>query len=141
LSLFKRGKKAQKQSRLICRKIQQALSEAGDKEDIYLYFFIVNERATFWNSYDPNASDTTEITDQGRLNLIEMSLINYFKPKYNETYKNSEISLNKQVNELLKMNNYTRIVAESSFDSTFWKFGSDVVKPKQHHSAVYKLDT
>ncbi len=129
-----------KQRALSHEKIQQALSEAGDKEDIYLYFFIVNEMVIFWNSYDPNASDTTEITDQGRLNLVEMSLINYFKPKYNTTFVNSEISFNKQVNELLKINNYTRIVAESSFDSTFWKFGSGVVKPKQHHSAVYKLD-
>jgi len=129
-----------KQRALSHEKIQQALSETGDKEDIYLFFFIVIDKVIFWNSYDSNAPNATEITDQGRLNLVEMSLINYFKPKYNETFKNSKIPLNKQVNELLKMNNYTRIVAESSFDSTFWKFGSGVVKPKQHHAAVYKLD-
>ncbi len=69
-----------KQRALSHEKIQQALSEAGDKEDIYLYFFNVNEKIFFWNSYGPNASDNIEITDQGRLNLVEMTLINYFKP-------------------------------------------------------------
>lgn len=129
-----------KQRALSHEKIQQALSEAGDKEDIYLYFFSIKEKLVFWNTYEPDASDATEITDQGRLNLVEMTLINYFKPRYNTTFVNSELSLNKQVNELLKTNNYTRIVAESSFDSSFWKFGSNSVKPKQHHAAVYKLD-
>jgi hypothetical protein len=54
-------------------------------------------------------------------------------------YLNSEISLNKQVEELLKENNYTKIIAKSSFESAFYKFGSDVVSAKQDHVAVYRL--
>ena len=123
-------------------KIQQALAELEDKEDVYLYLFNIKVSRTLWNSdrflYD--SKDLAIITDEGLINLTEMALINYFKPKYNSNFVNSKIPINKQVDELLKVNGYTRLNAEISFDSPFWRFGSSVVKPKQHHMIVYKLD-
>jgi hypothetical protein len=72
------------QRTLAHEKIQQSLSEVGDREDIYLYFFTIQERVIFHNSYVPGFCDNQDISDQGRLNLVEMAFINYFKPKYNK---------------------------------------------------------
>ncbi len=124
-------------------KIQQALSEAGDNEDIYLYFFTFKENVGFVMTNNTNTPEMTDYANglfDDRLNIVEMALINYFKPKYNNTFVNSDISLNKQVSNLLRVNSYTRIIAELSFDTSFWKFGSSVIKPNLNHTIVYKLD-
>ena len=150
------GQSRKMQQRTISHgKIQQALAEAKDTEDIYVYFFSINAKSSVWgaedswrklgfmfllSSSDGNFGDVVEITDESRLNLVEMTLINYFKPKYNTTFVNSQIPSNKQVDELLKVNGYTRIITEVNFDSIFYRFGSSTVRPKQHHAIVYKLD-
>ena len=136
-------------------KIQQALAEKSDTEDIYIYFFNIKEETIFhgaevsWkrgeikslsSSSGTSLANVVEITDEGRINLVEMALINYFKPKYNTTFVNSKISLNQQVSTLLKSNGYTRLMAEVNFDSVFYRFSSSHVRPKQHHAIVYKLN-
>jgi hypothetical protein len=150
------GQSRKMQERTISHeKIQRALAEAKDTEDIYVYFFSITAKSSVWgaedswkrlgfmfyvSSSDENFGDVVEITDEGRLNLVEMTLINYFRPMYNTTFVNSQIPLNKQVGELLKVNGYTRIITEVNFDSIFHRFGSSTVRPKQHHAIVYKLD-
>lgn len=136
-------------------KIQRALAEKNDTEDIYLYFFNIKEKTIFHGAEDSwkrvgitflvGSSETpsdnvVEITDEGRINLVEMALINYFKPEYNTTFVDTKIPLNQQVKNLLKTNGYTRIMAEVNFDSVFYRFSSGYVRPKQHHAIVYKLN-
>ena len=125
-------------------KVQRALAEAEDNEDIYIYFFSINERVIFAGEvlgiFDENFGDVNEITNKSRVNLVEMVLINYFRPEYNTTFVNSEIPLNNQVDNFLRKNEYTRMIVEVNCDSKFFRFGSSTVRAKQQHMIVHKLD-
>jgi hypothetical protein len=143
-----------KKRTLVHKKIQQALAEVDETEDdIYIYFFTLREQRVLLNAGEyckrlgshsvlgsRTFGDMVEITDEGRTNLVEMALINYFIPKYNDHHTKSQIPLNQQVKDLLKANNYTILRIDISFDDdVFMKFGSAYVKPKQHHTIDYSL--
>lgn len=126
-------------------KIQRALSEVADDKDVYLYFFKFADQRLFINE-PPETLDESpinvslqDIEDEGKVNLIEMALINYFKPKYNTTFVETEIPSNKQVQQLLKANGFTKIFVQVYFDGSFWRFGSDIVAHKQDHVVSFEL--
>jgi hypothetical protein len=125
-------------------KIQRALSEVSDDRDIYVYFFTFVTQEIFMNRPDEmikllNDPDAGRIEDEGQLNLVEMALINYFKPKYNTTFVSSAILLNQQVEHLLRANGFTQMALEISFDDPLWCFGSDHISPKQNHIIIHRL--
>lgn len=125
-------------------KIQRALSEARDDKDIFVYFFKFSVKQVVLNKPEdliqllkhPHADN---IKDEGRLNLVEMALINYFKPRYNSTFVESNISSNQQVEQLLKANGFSQMITEINFDDESWFFGSDHVRPNSKHLIVHKL--
>ncbi len=127
-------------------KIQRALAEVSDDKDIYLYLFQFAERRIFINrvpeeiDYECSEIYLPDINDEGKISLIEMGLINYFKPKYNSTFVNSEIASNRQVLDLLKSNGFSKLAIDIGFDSEFWYFGSEKISPQSEHLIMYELD-
>ncbi len=125
-------------------KLQQVLAEKADDKDIYVYFFQFSERqveiSPLINDFQFVVGDSvTEISSEGKINLVEMSLINYFKPTYNFAYKESYLPTNKQVEKLLRENGYNKIVLEVKHDRIYWNFGSEVVSPKLEHEIIFEL--
>lgn len=125
-------------------KIQRALSEVSDRKDIYLYLFGFDVKIYFMslpaNEFeDLNFENPSKLNLKDELSLVEMVLINYFKPKYNELLTKSEIPLSKQVEKLMKKNKYTQIAVDVSFDTNFWKFGSETISNQADHYITYNL--
>ncbi|MCB0191356.1 MAG: hypothetical protein KDJ65_05380 [Anaerolineae bacterium] len=126
-------------------KIQRALSEVADDKDIYIYFFTFVAKHFYMNAPKRFAEfienpETGYIHDQGLLNLVEMGLINYFKPRYNSTFVDTEISSNQQVEKLLRDNGFTQMVIDVDFDDKIWHFSSDCIPSKESHSIIYKIE-
>lgn len=125
-------------------KIQQALSVLDDDSDIYLYAFqydtdkiihkiLENGKAHIERNY------TSDVSDKDCLSLIEMSLINYFKPKLNRDYVNAVIPENDIFKSAIS-SRYTNLVMEVIHDEgSYWKFGSDLVAASYRHTASYKV--
>lgn len=125
-------------------KIQQALAERSSNADIYLYFFQFSENQFTVNHPINNIqliqnSRPIDISHKGKTNLVEMALINYFKPIYNRNFVEADISSNQQVKTLLRANGYTKMVMEVIHDDVFWKFGSEMIAPATSHTIVYDL--
>jgi hypothetical protein len=137
-------------------KTQQALAEVRDENDIYIYFFSFAIERLLLNPLEhankineellsiiksPTFGDRKEINIKAKVNLVEMALINHFKPKYNNHYVNSGLSSNKQIKEMLAQNNYTKLVLSVSFDNdcSLWRFGSESVVPNCHHLIEFNL--
>lgn len=134
-----------KQRTFAHEKIQKALAEVNDSKDIYIYFFDFTSKTIMtslpWEEMKPALDDPkVNINKKSRLNLVEMILINYFKPKYNKVFTRSNVEANMQVKKSLRANKFTQITIESSFDSDFWCFGSDVISFKKDHLITYQLD-
>lgn len=126
-------------------KIQRALSEVNNDKEIYLYFFDFETKIFLMGlpvgEFDAlDTSNPSKIDFQGKLNLVEMALINYFKPRYNEMLTKTNIPLNKQVERLMKKNKYTQIDIEVNFDSDFWQFGSDMIPNNNSHLITFNLE-
>ncbi|WKZ47798.1 MAG: hypothetical protein QY306_00350 [Anaerolineales bacterium] len=126
-------------------KIQRALAEVNRDKDIYIYFFDFNSKVWLVDlpveEYEAlDADNPSKVDDKGRLNLVEMALINYFKPRYNSILTRSNVTSNKQVEKLMKAHHYTQLIVEVSFDSEFFSFGSDEISNKKDHLIIYQLD-
>ncbi|NOK58707.1 MAG: hypothetical protein GFH27_549301n265 [Chloroflexi bacterium AL-W] len=124
-------------------KILQALAECSDDKDIYLFFCEFDENQITLIPMAGNrmlvSNDSVKDIDKiPKIELIEMCLINYFKPLCNEGYKYTDIINNKKVDEYLKANEYTKIVIETDHDHAFWRFGSDFIQPSLRHEIIFE---
>ena len=120
-------------------KIQRATSIVHQDKEIYIHCFKFIDYRLYFNNLDFLQEDNEEILKSGQIDLLEMALINYFKPEYNKKYVNTNISINDKVNTLLKSNNYTALGATVSFDNEFLKYYTDHVPMKNSHVVYYQL--
>jgi hypothetical protein len=125
-------------------KIQQALSVLDDESDIYLYAFqfdtdkiiqrkLQNSQVYLERNY------THDVDADSALAIVEMSIINYFKPKLNINFVDSFIPNNEIFKKSLK-NKYTHMNMEIIHDGgSYWNFGSEVVTPSLNHTFFYEV--
>ena len=124
-------------------KIQQALSTIDDDSDLYLYAFQFDTNK-YTRSYLPNQTlilkrdYVTDITAEDQLAIVEMCLINYFKPRLNKDYKDCDIPLNSVYQSALK-GRYNQVVLEVDHDSGFWNFGTEHTAVKLRHQIEYPV--
>lgn len=124
-------------------KIQQALSIIGDDSDLYLYAFQF-DTAKCRKSYLPDKTLVlrkdyiNDVDAKDQLAIIEMCLINYFKPKLNEKYKDCEIPLNDVYQTALK-GRYSQVLLEVDYDGNFWNFGTEHIAAKLRHEIKYPV--
>lgn len=109
-----------------------------DKE-IYIHCFKFTDYRMYANNLDFMKEEKVEISNSGKIDLLEMALINYFKPDYNDKYVKSDISANEKVNQLLRSNNYTALGATVSFDEEFLRYYTEHVPVKSSHVICYQL--
>lgn len=122
-------------------KIQRATSEVHQDKEIFIHCFKFVDYRCYINSDDFLNNDFSDILDEGKIDLLEMALINYFKPQYNDTYLNTDIQKNKKVEQLLRANNYTSLGATVSFDNEFLRYYTESVPVKNSHLIRYDIDT
>lgn len=124
-------------------KIQQALSTIDDDSDLYLYAFQFDTNK-YTRSYLPDKTlvlkrdYVTDITAEDQLAIVEMCLINYFKPRLNKDYKDCEIPLNPVYQTALK-GRYNQVVLEVDHDAGFWNFGTEHIAAKLRHQIEYAV--
>jgi len=124
-------------------KIQQALSTIDDDSDLYLYAFQFDTNK-YTRSYLQDQTlvlkrdDVTDISAENQLAIVEMCLINYFKPRLNKDYKDCDISLNPVYQAVLK-GRYSQVILEVDHDSGFWNFGTEHITAKLRHQIEYPV--
>jgi len=123
--------------------IQEALATVGDDHDMYLYAFQFDASVITLGESPGMMSmihrdHVRDISADQQLALVEMALINYFKPRLNTHYKRVEIASNEKFNEALG-GKYSQIVLEVDNDGDFWNFGSDFVSAAQRHQIEYSV--
>lgn len=124
-------------------KIQQALATIDDDSDLYLYAFQFDANK-YTTSDLPNKTlvvhrdHVNDISTKNQISLVEMSLINYFKPPLNIDYKDADITINPVFIAALN-GRYNRLVLEVDHDSGFWNFGTGHVKESLRHQIEYPV--
>lgn len=124
-------------------KIQEALAVVDDEDDIYLYSFQFKDTRINISKDDSNFAifkkeKVNDINAEDRISLVEMALINYFKPKMNRDYVNSDLNQSEIFKRALSKK-YNELVQEVDHDGGFWNFGSDVVPPALRHVIPYEV--
>jgi hypothetical protein len=78
--------------------------------------------------------------EKERVSLFEAALIRYFRPPFNERFKDSFPSTNMKVLKDCYAKDFSAIVAEIGFDGRLpFKLRSDQVEAKDHHIASFNL--
>lgn len=118
-------------------KIQEALAVIDDENDIFLYSFLFEDSRLRISEVAPNTvihkkEKVDDITKDDRIALVEMVLINYFKPKMNTNYVSSDLN-DSEIFQRALYGKYSQLVQEVDHDGGFWNFGSDEVLPKLRH--------
>lgn len=126
-------------------KIQQAMAESRDHSDVYLYLIQFDEqkleRTEINGTTIFNRDKVIEIKKSSKIDLVEMCLINYFKPRpLNSDFVNANIPSNEKVKRHLKENGYTDIFLEIDHYGRFWEFGSEAVKNASRHEIQFQLN-
>lgn len=124
-------------------KIQQALSTIDDDSDLYMYAFQfdVNKITSSYLSGKPSILTrdyVTDVSEKDQLAIVEMCLINYFKPRLNKDYVDCEISSNPVFQTALS-GHYRRVILEVDHDGGFWNFGTEHVEAKLRHQIEYPV--
>lgn len=122
-------------------KIQHALSTIDDDSDLYLYAFQFDTNK-YTISYPENQpmllkrDFVTDISAKDQLAIVEMCLINYFKPELNRDYKECDIPVNDVYQKALK-GRYNKVILEVDHDGGFWNFGTEHISAKLRHQIEY----
>jgi hypothetical protein len=125
-------------------KIQQALAELDDDSDIYLYAFQFDSDKIIKKNLPDGSmhlerNHTSDVSAEDAISLVEMSLINYFKPTLNIDYVDAEIPSNEIFKRALRKN-YTHLVVEAIHDAgSFWKFGTEHMSASTSHTIKYNV--
>lgn len=125
-------------------KIQEALSTIDDESDLYLYAFQFDTNKLTKLNVKPKTvalkrDFVNDISSEAQLAIVEMCLINYFKPRLNKDYKDADISANAIFQTALK-GLYTQVVLEVDHETGFWNFGTEHVKANLRHQIEYPVD-
>lgn len=124
-------------------RIQEALSTIDDDSDLYLYAFQFDaSKLSITGSSGLISSvskqQVTDIAPADQLSIVEMSLINYFKPQLNTHYKNADIRANPTFERAL-VGKYDRVVLEVDHDGGFWNFGTAEIPASLRHQIEYTV--
>jgi hypothetical protein len=79
--------------------------------------------------------------EKERVSLFEAAFIRYFRPTFNEKFKDSFPSTNMKVLQDCYAKDFSAIIAEIGFDELPYKLFSDQVEVKDHHMASFNLST
>lgn len=79
--------------------------------------------------------------EKERVSLFEAAFIRYFRPPFNEKFKDSFPSTNMKVLQDCYDKDFSAVIAEIGFDADAlpYKLFSGQVEPKDHHTASYNL--
>jgi len=124
-------------------KIQEALAVIDDENDIFLYSFQFEDSRLRISEVPPNTvvhkkEEVDDIIEDDRIALVEMALINYFKPKMNTDYVNSDLN-DSEIFKRALYGKYNQLSQEVDHDGGFWNFGSDKVLPALRHEIHYSV--
>lgn len=125
-------------------KIQEALAVIDDENDVFLYSFQFEDSRLKITEVPPNTvihkkEEVDDIAEDDRVALVEMALINYFKPKMNIDYVNSDLN-DSEIFQRALYEKYNKLVQEVDHDGGFWNFGSDKVLPGLRHEIHYPVN-
>lgn len=123
-------------------RIQQALAECADHEEVYVYFF-TPKFSVLDSKYGYQSLTSVELdkmTEEQKVLVCEAGLINYFKPELNVDHKLSDITKSKTL-RVLKEHNYTHFVMNCMFDEDDYFFETACVKRSGEHKKNYSLKT
>lgn len=79
--------------------------------------------------------------EKERVSLFEAAFIRYFKPAFNEKFKDSFPSTNMKVLKDCYDKDFSAVIAEIGFDELPYKLFSGQVEAKDHHIASFNLST
>jgi hypothetical protein len=79
------------------------------------------------------------LTEHQRICLAEAGLIRYFKPSYNEIYKESFPSNNQKILAACFELDFSGLAVEINTDELSFNLCSGVVRPREHHLAQFDL--
>jgi hypothetical protein len=79
--------------------------------------------------------------EKERVSLFEAAFIRYFRPPFNEKFKDSFPSTNMKVLKDCYAKDFSAVVAEIGFDELPFKLSSGHVEAKDHHIASFNLST
>jgi hypothetical protein len=124
-------------------KIQEALATINDENDLYLYAFQFNvskiiEVQHWGRTTDVTKEEVSDVSMDDQISIIEMSLINYFKPAMNKDYKNADIPKNPIFQSALK-GRYHRVHLEVIYEGGFWNFGTEHIRSSLKHNIIYQV--
>lgn len=128
-------------------KFSKFYSQLNDDEELLFYFLEFDDSNLSIDNYPTlnnfkviSNFEVDEITKENRINLIEASLINYFKPILNKQEKDTDLEKSNKVNEYLKKNNFTNIHIELITEGTISKFGNKIIRHNNTHNIKYNLE-
>jgi len=124
-------------------RIQEALACCDDDSDIYLYAFqfdcekIIKKRINGVTYLE--REDIKNISRDDKRSIVEIGLINYFKPHLNVHYIGNDLANISVINNVL-IGEYTHICVELIFDpGMFWKFGTKNITCSHEHMHFIKI--
>ena len=79
--------------------------------------------------------------EKERVSLFEAAFIRYFRPPFNEKFKDSFPSTNMKVLKDCYAKDFSAVIAEIGFDELPYKLWSGHVEAKNHHIASFNLST
>jgi hypothetical protein len=127
-------------------KFSKFYSQLHDDEELLFYFLefddsnlSIDNHSLLNNFKIISNLEVDEITKENRINLIELSLINYFKPLLNKQEKYSDLEKSNKVNEYLKKNGFTDIHIELITEGAISKFGNKTINHNNIHNIKYNL--
>lgn len=125
-------------------KIQEALALVDDENDIYLYSFQFDDSRLRILETEPNLKfykkeTVDDISNEDRIALVEMALINYFQPKMNRDYVDSDLN-DSEIFQRALYGKYQKMIQEIDHEGVFWNFGSEKVKPALRHEIEYPVN-
>jgi len=127
-------------------KFSKFYSQLNDDEELLFYFLEFDDATLSIDNYSIlnnfkviSNFEVDEITKENRINLIEASLINYFKPILNKQEKDVNLEKSNKINEYLKKNNFTNIHIELITEGIISKFGNKIIKHNNTHNIEYNL--
>lgn len=122
------------------KRVQQAQSECGDGEEIYLYFFTPRFEAV--ESRDgiviKQPNDYQNLGEENLVLAAEAGFINYFSPEMNVQNKTTDLRKSKALTRLKNLK-YTHFISECNFDEPDYAFETMKITKSGKHEKIYSL--
>ena len=109
----------------------------------HLVYFLEIEDNEFSNSLVNNVRfikrDINHLPEDPIVKICEASLINFYKPKFNEDHKHSDLANSELVSKWLTKNGYNQLVTEVELDGILGRVGSPVQPYQVRHEVNIEL--